>query len=59
MNIRFDELELSLSNVSLAERLDLIDDIFTVGIILFFYINKKKYFNLYIYFFFRKNKKLT
>ncbi|RGB24936.1 hypothetical protein C1646_675982 [Rhizophagus diaphanus] len=29
MNIRFDELELSLSNVSLAERLDLIDDIFT------------------------------
>jgi hypothetical protein len=36
MNIRFDELELSLSNVSLAERLDLSDDIFTVGIILIF-----------------------
>lgn len=51
MNIRFDELELSLSNVSLAERLDLIDDIFTVGIILFFYINKKKIFQpLYIFF---------
>ncbi|GES74142.1 hypothetical protein GLOIN_2v1585583 [Rhizophagus clarus] len=29
MNIRFDDLELSLSNVSLAERLDLNDDIFT------------------------------
>ncbi|RIA96952.1 hypothetical protein C1645_753916 [Glomus cerebriforme] len=31
MNIRFDKLELSLSNVSLAERLDLNDDIFTEG----------------------------